>query len=155
MKYISHRGNLKNINPSLENSPSYIDLAIKEGFDVEIDIRMFNGEIFLGHDTPDYSITVDWLIHRKENLWIHTKDIQSLVLLNEYDLNLFFHEKERHTIIHNTKFIWTHDIDESTDKSIIPLLKISDLESFEKFKHVAGVCSDYIQILKNKNYEEI
>jgi hypothetical protein len=150
MKYISHRGNLTEVNPLLENTPDYIDLAIAEGFDVEIDVRFLNGKLYLGHDTPDYLIDIEWLTARKKSLWVHTKDVFSLSLLNEYDLNLFFHEKERHTIIHNSRFIWTHDIDESIDKSIIPLLQISDLDLFEKYKHVSGVCSDYIKILKNK-----
>ena len=150
MKYISHRGDLTSINPLLENTPDYIDLAISEGFDVEIDVRFLNEKLYLGHDTPDYLIDVEWLIKRKKNLWIHTKDVFSLSLLNEYDLNLFFHEKERHTIIYNSKFIWTHDIEESTNKSIIPLLKILDLNLFEKYNFVSGVCSDYIKILKNK-----
>lgn len=150
MKYISHRGNLDSINPSFENSPNYIDLAIKEGFDVEIDVRYLNGKLYLGHDNPDYGIDIEWLIQRSENLWIHTKDINSLYILNEYNLKIFFHEKESHTIIHNSKFIWTHNINEATNKSIIPLLGLSDLDSFEENKFVYGICSDYIKILKNK-----
>ncbi len=36
---ISHRGNLDGPIPERENSPDYIDQAIKWGFVVEIDIR--------------------------------------------------------------------------------------------------------------------
>ena len=53
MKLISHRGNIKEPNPKMENSPSYIDIAISSGYDVEIDIRFIDGKFYLGHDDPD------------------------------------------------------------------------------------------------------
>ena len=40
MKYISHRGNINGKDLMLENSPKYIDRALKLGYDVEIDIRV-------------------------------------------------------------------------------------------------------------------
>ena len=56
MKVISHRGNIKGSIPDKENRPSYIDCAIGNGYDVEIDIRMIGGELWLGHDEPQYKI---------------------------------------------------------------------------------------------------
>ena len=38
MILISHRGNLKGINPQRENEPLYIVEALEKGFDVEIDV---------------------------------------------------------------------------------------------------------------------
>jgi hypothetical protein len=60
MIYISHRGNIDGKNPQLENKPSYIDHAISLGYDVEIDIWMIDGFLFLGHDAPQYGITQNW-----------------------------------------------------------------------------------------------
>ena len=37
MKLIAHRGNISGIDSERENSPDYIDEAISQGYDVEID----------------------------------------------------------------------------------------------------------------------
>ena len=37
LKIISHRGNIKGPQPDKENRPSYIDCAIGNGYQVEID----------------------------------------------------------------------------------------------------------------------
>ena len=50
MKIISHRGNIKGPLPDQENRPSYIDCAMGSGYDVEIDLRIVDGELWLGHD---------------------------------------------------------------------------------------------------------
>ena len=39
MKLIAHRGNIDGPNPSKENHPEYIESAIVDGYDVEIDLR--------------------------------------------------------------------------------------------------------------------
>ena len=46
MKIISHRGNIRGPVPGRENAPSYIDCAIGNGYDVEIDVRSVNGELW-------------------------------------------------------------------------------------------------------------
>ena len=38
MIFIAHRGNTKGPNKELENTPGYIDEALDNGFDVEVDI---------------------------------------------------------------------------------------------------------------------
>ena len=70
MIFISHRGNLDGLNPDRENSPDYIDEAIKLGFDVEVDVRTKDGQLWLGHDEPQYKDvvigeTVKTLVTRK------------------------------------------------------------------------------------------
>jgi hypothetical protein len=49
MKFISHRGNLSGRNPESENSPSYINMALKLGYDVEVDVWYIDGKWYLGH----------------------------------------------------------------------------------------------------------
>ena len=63
--------------PKNENLPSYIDKALEEGFDVEIDLRKIKDEFYLGHDKADYKVSLEWLENRKENLWIHTKNFNA------------------------------------------------------------------------------
>jgi hypothetical protein len=74
MILISHRGNIQGKIPSSENHPDYIDRAIKAGYNVEIDVRYINGKLHLGHDTPDYSVTLEWLEQRQDKLWVHCKN---------------------------------------------------------------------------------
>lgn len=148
MILISHRGNIEGINPEFENQPHYIQNAMLLGYDVEIDVRMKNGELYLGHDYPQYLIEIDWLLNSKNSLWIHTKDFESLDLLIDKGLRVFFHEQEKQTIIGNTNLIWSHDLRSTGSKSIIPLL---DRESINNNGHllqnVYGVCSDYLETL--------
>ena len=47
MILISHRGNTNGKFESYENEPMYIDKAISDGFDVEIDVWMTDGQLFL------------------------------------------------------------------------------------------------------------
>ena len=60
MIYIAHRGNLNGPNKD-ENKPEYIKKSISLGFDCEIDIRYINNILYLGHDTPDYKIDLQFL----------------------------------------------------------------------------------------------
>lgn len=145
MKLISHRGNINGINPLHENTPEYIDKTIKLGYDVEIDV-WFTDKLYLGHDFPEYTTNLSWLQERSENLWIHCKNFNALSKLIDTSLKIFYHQKENHTIIGNTNVIWSHQIDEANNKSIIPLLDKSSLENWSP-KPVFGVCSDYIQLL--------
>jgi hypothetical protein len=50
MILISHRGNINGKQPSKENHPLYIFEAIKQGFQVEIDVWFIDGKFKLGHD---------------------------------------------------------------------------------------------------------
>jgi hypothetical protein len=147
MILISHRGNLNGLFPDKENSPQYIDNAISNGFEVEIDLRTSNSKLFLGHDYAQYEITIEWLQSRRDNLWIHTKDSESLFKLCDTNLRYFFHEKESHTIIANSNLIWSHDLSEASDKSIIPLLSMDDILN-KGYSSVHGICSDFISLLK-------
>lgn len=61
MILISHRGNIDGKKPHLENQPDYIDEAIALGYDVEIDVWLIDGVLFLGHDAPQYEISDVWL----------------------------------------------------------------------------------------------
>ena len=80
MKLIAHRGNINGSDPLEENSPEYIEAAIAEGYDVEIDIRYdtFDKKLYLGHDEPQYVTTWFWLGKYINNLWVHCKNVEAL-----------------------------------------------------------------------------
>jgi len=146
MILISHRGNINGVE-GRENHPDYIDRAIKRGFDVEVDIRQ-NGELgfWLGHDKTEYQVDTMWIMTRQKNLWIHAKDFGSLEILMKLGLKVFYHEKELHTMIANTQVIWSHNIEEASKNSIIPLLKLDRMLGWRDIvdTEVYGICSDYV-----------
>ena len=146
MILISHRGNINGPNPQLENTPDYIDNALLLGYDVEIDIWKDEDGFYLGHDEPIYPIDLEWLVERRNNLWIHCKDFDSLTELVKTELRVFYHQKEEYTIISDNN-IWAHNILMANEKCIIPLLSRYDIENW-KPTDVYGVCSDYIEFLK-------
>lgn len=149
MILISHRGNINGLMPDLENSPSYIDSAINQGYDVEMDVRLIDGKLYLGHDNPQYNVSFAWLLDRKNNLWVHCKNFDALSLLIHSDLRIFYHQKENHTIINACNLIWSHELSEANEDSIIPLLSKEDITRQPIPKNVYGICSDFVELIRN------
>jgi hypothetical protein len=151
MKFISHRGNVNQILPDRENTKEYIDEALAAGYDVEIDIRTLNGELWLGHDTPDYKVTIEWLQERKDNLWIHVKDYESLITFCDLDIEFqfFCHQGDEFTLVSNGK-VWCHGVDNKMNTHcIIPLLSLKEVQNYNQTNFYA-VCSDFVEQCKEK-----
>jgi hypothetical protein len=86
---IAHRGNVAGIN-HMENHPDYIQKALDEGYDAEIDVRYVSNGFFLGHDEPQFEVDLKFL--QKKGLWIHCKDRDTYNHLSQFkDLNIFYH----------------------------------------------------------------
>jgi len=139
--FVSHRGNLTGPDPNKENRPSQIDLCIEAGFDVEIDLRVRSGRLFLGHDEAQYETTMDWLLERKDRLWVHCKDVDALEEVLSSDLNYFWHDKDDHTIT-SKGHVWSYPgvILCSRSIAVMPELWMKKEQTIE----CAGVCSDFI-----------
>ena len=99
MKLISHRGNINGPNKEQENHPDYITSALKQGYDVEVDVWLIDGNIVLGHDEPQYDLGppqsemwFNFLAPQSHKLWLHCKNLEALGELFKYrDLNVFWH----------------------------------------------------------------
>ena len=143
MKIISHRGNIRGPISQKENRPTYIDCAIGNGYDVEIDLRSIDGELWLGHDVPQYKVEHSWLQPRKEYLWIHCKDIAAAKECWEYQS--FCHMGDPYTYTSTGK-IWLHDLSMKIDNNvIIPL--IDDIEYSPLKGQPYAICTDYPYLL--------
>tara|TARA_B100002019_G_C21274251_1_gene604291 strand:- start:6775 stop:7224 length:450 start_codon:yes stop_codon:yes gene_type:complete len=149
MRLIAHRGNISGPNKELENTADYIDQALIN-YDAEIDVRLINGSLFLGHDVAQYKVEKSWLLDRAENLWIHCKDYQSLSFLTNTPLKTFYHSSEICTAIRNEKNIWCHDLNICDNNSVIPLLSKNDLLLLKHLPKVHAVCSDFVSLI-NEN----
>ena len=141
MKIISHRGNVRGPIHHRENRPSYIDCAIGNGYDVEIDVRLIEGQLWLGHDGPQYKVEHSWLQPRKEYLWIHCKDLAAAKECCEYQS--FCHTSDPYTYTTTGK-VWLHDLSMNIKDAIIPL--IDDPIVYLPHKPYA-ICTDYPYLL--------
>jgi len=149
MILISHRGNIDGRIPEKENHPNYIDAAIKAGYDVEVDLWEIDGELFLGHDEPQYPIDFDWLEDRSSVLWIHCKNVKALVSCSDDDyslamLNYFWHEEDTVTLT-SFNWIWAYPGKQPIKGSIAVMPEINN----DNISEAGGVCSDFI-----KNYKK-
>jgi hypothetical protein len=145
MKYISHRGNLNGRMESYENEPNYIDLAIKKGYDVEIDVWFKDDQLWLGHDNPDYGIDFRFISDRISKLWVHCKNVESVVFFREcgYDINYFWHETDCVTLT-SRNYIWAFPGKQPIKNSISVLPEINN----DDVTQCVGICSDYIEKYK-------
>jgi hypothetical protein len=144
MILISHRGNTNGKFENYENEPLYIDKAISDGFDVEIDIWMVNGILFLGHDKPQYNINQQWIHERFDKLWIHCKNIEAIEWFNMFDgFNYFWHENDTLTLT-SRGAIWVYPGKQPIKGSIAVMPEIYN----DNLDNCLGICSDYIQNYK-------
>ena len=139
MILISHRGNLNGRQPYRENHPNYIDEAISDGFDVEVDIWLIDKKLVLGHDGGHHSVSMEWLKDRSNHLWIHAKDIGSFSHLSQTDLHYFWHQEDFATIT-SKGYLWIYPGHQPVIDSISVLPELFG----EDVSHCKGICSDYI-----------
>ncbi len=156
MKIIAHRGNLTGPNPDKENSIDYIEEAISEGFDVEIDLWVEDDQCYLGHDNPQYFVTMEWLRKYKDVLWIHCKNLEALEKISSapIDFHYFWHDIDRYTL--TSKGIgWVLVGQIPFKKSIIVLPEsINYYDKYEgkydRILNTMGICTDKPLFYKNE-----
>ena len=139
MILISHRGNIEGSIPELENTQPYINIAIANGYDVEIDVWWSNGYLYLGHDKPQHLIDLSWFEKNKDSLWVHCKNIESVVKLQNTDFHYFWHQNDDLTLT-SKNYIWAYPNKQPIKNSIAVLPEIHK----DDISECIGVCSDYI-----------
>lgn len=92
MKIVSHRGNLLGRVPEQENHPDYVLNAVRAGYDVEVDVWRIDGKLKLGHDHPQYDVSVSWF--KDLPLWCHAKNADALEYLLEQEIHCFWHQQD-------------------------------------------------------------
>ena len=146
MFFISHRGNLYGPNKKEENKVDYINEAIKKKFDVEIDLWFVKNNFYLGHDEPLYRVNRKFLSNKK--FWIHAKNIECFYELSKYDLNYFWHERDK-VIFTSKGYFWNFPGTKLNKKNSIYVLP-ENLNKFDNSLSYRGICSDYIVKYKKK-----
>lgn len=151
MIYIAHRGLFKGPDKTLENHPGQIMYALEQGYNCEVDIRLVDNKLYLGHDEPQYEIDEYWL--RDSNLWIHCKNKEAIdwfYKCNYWSYNYFWHEDDHYTLT-SKGYIWTHPKAQLLSKSIMVMPEHFDdtLNNTMNAKCFA-ICSDYVELIKSK-----
>lgn len=147
MILIAHRGNVNGRFESWENEPTYIDLAIKKGYDVEVDIWFKDNMLWLGHDKPDYGIDFRFIRDRISKLWVHCKNVEAVVYFKEcgYPVNYFWHEEDTLTLTsHN--HLWVYPAKQPILNSIAVMPELHN----DDVSQCLGICSDYIEKYKQQ-----
>ena len=148
--FISHRGNIDGKIESRENSPDYIEEAIKLGYQVEIDVWLVNGSWYLGHDKPEYSIRYEYL--KNDFLWCHAKNLEALSsMIKDSKIHCFWHQEDDVTLT-SRNYIWTYPGKELKEKSICVMPEKSNIKpGSNKLEGCVGICSDIIKTYREKN----
>lgn len=151
MKFYAHRGNVNGPNVSRENSPEYVDTAIRAGFKVEVDLRIVGNGLYLGHDYPQYLVDADWLDDRKSSLLIHAKSTKAAmtVLKMGRDWHWFSHSGDPCALT-SRGCLWMHRLSVEPDLTcIVPLLTPELLANYP-YREVHGICTDYVHMAREK-----
>lgn len=144
MKLIAHRGNISGPNLHLENSPQYIDTALQK-YDAEIDLRVVDDQLYLGHDIPQHPITLSWLEDRSSKLWIHCKNREALQYCLQNNLHCFWHNIDDYTIT-SKGYVWAYPGKENVGDKCILVMPETHWNLEESKKHIHyGVCSDFVE----------
>lgn len=146
MILISHRGNLTGPNPNKENHPDYILNALRQGYEVEIDV-WYTNQLMLGHNTPQYKIDEYlFFITWGQRLWFHCKNIEAINYLKNPSytyLNYFWHENDTITLT-SQNYVWAYPGKQPIVNSIAVMPEIYNDDTSQ----CIGICSDYIKKYK-------
>lgn len=150
MKLISHRGNTQGIQKDFENKIEYIENALRLGYEVEVDLRMLNNSLYLGHDEPQVKLDLDFLEKNYSRLWLHCKDVITIEKLHALDstgayLNYFWHENDTMTIT-SKGYLWAYPGKQPITNSIAVLPELHN----DDISNCYGICSDVITNYKIK-----
>ena len=141
MKFIAHRGNTQGPNPEKENDPDYIQEALEQGYDAEIDLWYTNGEWWLGHDHPTYTVSEEWLLKHKYCLWCHAKHIEALVALMDLGMNCFWHDQDNY-VVTSHGYIWAFPGQRAGASRTVAVMPEVHSEEYD-LSNFYAVCSDF------------
>ena len=147
MRYIAHRGNI-NGPSAMENHPDHLTEALKAGFEVEVDVWIVDGDMFFGHDKPQYPADLFML---SKMHWVHCKNIEALHFFGGIEINqcnCFWQENDDYSLT-NKKYIWTNIGKKLSKRGIMVMPEVTD-PSLENTLDVdcSGICSDWVQKIK-------
>lgn len=144
-QHICHRGVLNTTAKELENNLGVLIQREIQGVAVEVDVWYAEKSLWLGHDKPEYRITLEWLAASRRRL-IHAKDGATFAYLLEeagkraLDLHIFYHTEEDYVLTNKGLLICY------PGQPLLPgsLCMMPERASYtpEQLQCVAAICSD-------------
>ncbi len=108
------------------------------------EVNWIDGQLFLGHDEPQYGIIQQWLNERFDKLWIHCKNIEAMEWFNMIDgFNYFWHEEDTVTLT-SRGAIWAYPGKQPIKGSIAVMPEIYN----DNLDNCIGICSDNVKKYK-------
>lgn len=143
---IAHRGNFDGKRSTEENTIRYINLALCNGYDVEVDVRLHGDVLYLGHDSLQEAVDINYL--RNPRFWVHSKTFETHMLLASQGIHCFFHDSDPY--VFTTRGIkWCRAGVETTDGVVVmPELDSTLLHKIQQLQlKPLAVCSDDFTII--------
>ena len=146
IKIISHRGNLNGPQPKFENNIEQVEKCLNLGIEVEIDLWFVDDNYWLGHDNPEFKVSLIWLMDRQDLLWIHCKNINALCSLQTKapNLNFFWHEQDAYTLT-SKGWLWCYPNKQVPAPTLIKGIRaVSVMPEVNQtdFKNFSAICTD-------------
>jgi hypothetical protein len=148
--WIAHRGNTEGPQRNKENHPDYIDMALKKGYHVEVDVWLMPAGLYLGHDAPTHRTTLSFMNERRDVLWCHAKNASALVFLLENGFNTFFHDIDHYTLT-SKGIIWAYPGYSINNRTVCVMPeRVPKHYKLDQLALCYGICTDYVEHYKNK-----
>ena len=145
MKFIAHRGNTVGPQPSFENKIHYIREARDQGYQVEIDLQLVSGVLYLGHDDPQERFPLAWA--ESDDFFCHAKTPEAFGALLKLGANTFYHENDPVTLT-SRQLIWCFPGVHPVDPHAIWLsLQDIPLPDTALMSNIYGICGDYASVV--------
>lgn len=173
-RIIAHRGNYNGMSGEDENNAIACERAMINGFDVELDVILYDSEnhgVFTGHDKIESYIPIDILNEYqekyKQDIWFHAKTFDAFNALMGQSLpdqyHLFFHDKDLFTVV-DDQYYWFYPNYQSLTiltsrsarayDSILACPEMIDVDYYQTMDlstiNVFGVCTDYANMLRKE-----
>jgi len=145
--FISHRGNLNGREPERENRISFIDVALKKSFYVEIDVRYCDNKFYLGHDVIQEVLPNNFLMNSR--IIFHAKTLITLIKLLAFNTHCFFHDTDDVTLT-SRNFLWVHPLTPLSDIPTILNVIVIQVNPKKLSLKADGYCSDEIAEIEKR-----
>jgi len=141
-RWILHRGLMNGPDPEKENKEELLWDRLSEGWDVEVDVWMVDGKLWLGHNKPT-DLLQDVRLLESSHVWIHCKNIPMLQYMTEKKPGApFFAHDTDDAVLTSNGYIWCYPGFQAGRQSIVVMPeRVPDMKV--DMALIGGVCSDY------------
>lgn len=143
MIFIAHRGNTSGPQPTFENTQAYMEEAYAQGYGVEVDVQLWRGALYYGHDSPQDAVVEEFIT--KPNVFCHAKTPETVAPLIAMGCHTFFHQEDQLTIT-SSKKIWCYPgVFVRSSEAI--WLDLQGIDLPKDIPAIYGICGDRDSVL--------